>query len=194
MVETKQDLPLLTCSSQAAWEAWLEESHGTSRGVWLRIARREAGMPTVTHDEAVEVALCFGWIDSQAASTDGPFWLQKFTPRGRRSRWSRINRDRAAQLIEQGRMRPAGLSEVERARADGRWNAAYEGSRTATVPEDLASALAANPAAEEFFATLDSRNRYSVLYRIEAAKKPETRARRIAQFVEMLGEHRKLYP
>ncbi|ETK34734.1 hypothetical protein MPTA5024_17665 [Microbispora sp. ATCC PTA-5024] len=140
------------------------------------------------------MALCFGWIDGQKAKFDDEHWLQRFTPRRPGSRWSKVNRDKVTALVNEGRMRPSGLLEIQRAKEDGRWDAAYDGSRTATVPEDLARALAENPAAEEFFATLDSRNRYAVLYRVQDAKKPETRARRIEQYVSMLAEQRKIYP
>jgi len=181
--------------SAAAFESWLAEHHTQSPGVWLRLRKQGSAAPgTVTYAEAVEVALCFGWIDGQKRSLDEDHWLQRFTPRSPRSRWSQINRAKALELIEQGRMRPAGLAEVERARADGRWEAAYAGARTMTVPDDLAAALAANPAAESFFATLDGANRYAVLYRVQDAKRPETRARRIATFVQMLAEGRKLHP
>jgi uncharacterized protein YdeI (YjbR/CyaY-like superfamily) len=148
----------------------------------------------VSHAEAIESALCHGWIDSQARSVDERFWLLKFTPRGRRSKWSRINRDSVGELERRGRMTPAGLAEVERAKQDGRWEAAYEPPSTATVPDDLRRALDAEPALATAFAALDSRNRYSLLFRLHDAKKPETRARRLEQFAAMLREGRKLYP
>jgi uncharacterized protein YdeI (YjbR/CyaY-like superfamily) len=140
------------------------------------------------------VALCYGWIDGQKAKGDDQHWLQRFTPRRSRSRWSKVNRDHVARLVDQGRMRPAGLAEVERAKADGRWEAAYDGPRTSSVPDDLAAALAANPAAATFFETLDRQNRFAVLYRVQDAKRPETRARRIEQYVAMLAEGKKLHP
>jgi uncharacterized protein YdeI (YjbR/CyaY-like superfamily) len=144
--------------------------------------------------QALDVALCYGWIDGQKGKFDDQYWLQRFTPRKPNSKWSKVNRGKVAVLIEQGRMRLAGLAEVERAKTDGRWEAAYDGARTASVPDDLAAALAANPAAAEFFGTLDRQNRYAILYRIQDVKKPETRARRIEQYVAMLAEERKLYP
>jgi uncharacterized protein YdeI (YjbR/CyaY-like superfamily) len=193
-VEPKAELPVLAFPSQRDWEAWLESEHAASRGIWLKLARKGAGVETVSYAEAVEGALCFGWIDGQARSVDDRFWLQKFTPRGRRSKWSRINRDRVGELERLGRMRPPGLAEVERAKQDGRWDAAYEPASTATVPDDLQLALDADPAAAAFFATLNSRNRYAILYRLHDAKKPETRARRLQKLVAMLAEQKKLYP
>ena len=140
------------------------------------------------------MALCHGWIDGQKGKFDDDYWLQRFTPRRTRSKWSKVNRDKATKLIESGEMKPAGLREVERAKADGRWDAAYEAQSEATVPEDLRRELEKNEAAQEFFATLDSTNRYAILYRIQDAKKPETRARRIEKYVTMMNERRKLYP
>jgi len=158
------------------------------------MAKKDSGIASVTHAEALEVALCYGWIDGQRKSEDERHFLQRFTPRTARSTWSKINRDKALKLIEEGRMQPAGLAEVERARADGRWEAAYDAQSVATVPPDLQAALDANPKAAAFFAKLDSRNRYAVLFRTQGAKKPETRARRIGQFVEMLAKGEKIYP
>jgi uncharacterized protein YdeI (YjbR/CyaY-like superfamily) len=162
--------------------------------VWLKLAKAGTGIASVTYAEALEVALCHGWIDGQKGGFDDEFWLQRFTPRKPRSRWSRINRDKATALIERGEMEPAGLREVDAAKADGRWDAAYEGQRTATVPEDLQRALDANPAAAAFFSTLDGANRYAILYRVQDAKKPETRARRIDKYVAMLAAGEKLHP
>jgi uncharacterized protein YdeI (YjbR/CyaY-like superfamily) len=188
------DLPVLAFPSAGAWRDWLDAHHADSPGLWLRIARKGAGVDSVTRAEAVEAALCFGWIDGQGRSLDERHWLQRFTPRRPRSPWSRINREKALELIARGDMRPAGLREVERAQADGRWDAAYEPPSTATVPDDLAAALAGDPAAGEAFTNLDARNRYAILHRLQSAKRPETRARRIAQFVAMLAEGRRLYP
>ena len=190
----KQDLPTLPFASRGAWEQWLEEHHATSRGVWLKFAKKGSGIDSVSHPDALDTAICFGWIDGQSARSDERFWLQRFTPRRARSKWSRINREKATALAEQGRMRSAGLAEVERARGDGRWDAAYEAQSRAGVPEDLQRELDGNPTAKEFFETLDSRNKYAILYRIDDAKRPETRARRIAKYVTMLGEHEKLHP
>ena len=190
----RKGLPILAFESMTAWDSWLAEQHPDSNGVWLKFARKGSGLTSVTYAEAVEVALCYGWIDGQAASFDEACWLQRFGPRRSRSVWSKINRARVEALSEQGRMRPAGLREVERAKADGRWDAAYDPPSTATVPDDLAAALADNPAARDFFAGLNSRNRFAILHRIQGAKKPETRARRIANFVEMLSRGEKIYP
>ncbi|WP_036326491.1 YdeI/OmpD-associated family protein [Microbispora sp. ATCC PTA-5024] len=189
-----RELETLSFPSAAELEAWLAVNHATSAGIWLKLDKKVAGRRSLTYAEALDVALCFGWIDGQKAKFDDEHWLQRFTPRRPGSRWSKVNRDKVTALVNEGRMRPSGLLEIQRAKEDGRWDAAYDGSRTATVPEDLARALAENPAAEEFFATLDSRNRYAVLYRVQDAKKPETRARRIEQYVSMLAEQRKIYP
>jgi uncharacterized protein YdeI (YjbR/CyaY-like superfamily) len=167
-------------------EHWFEENHRGAEELLLKIAKKESGIAGVTHAEALELALCFGWIDSQRRALDERFFLQRFTPRRPRGRWSRINRDKAEELIAAGRMRPAGLAQVEAARADGRWDAAYEGQRSATVPEDLGRALAGNRRAREFFESLDSANRYAILYRLGEAKRPQTRERRLRKFVAML--------
>jgi uncharacterized protein YdeI (YjbR/CyaY-like superfamily) len=188
------ELPIVSFTTREKWRAWLEGEHATSDGVWLKIARSGSGSETVSYADALEVALCFGWIDGQKGKLDDDHWLQRFTPRKASSRWSRINRDKATALIERGEMQPAGLREVEAARADGRWDAAYEGQRTAAVPDDLQRALDANPAAAGFFATLDGRNRYAILYRVQDARKPETRARRIGKYVAMLAAGEKIYP
>ncbi len=188
------DDPELEFATQDAWTAWLEEHHGDASGVWLRLAKKDSGLTSVDYAQALEVALCFGWIDGQSRRLDDRYWVQRFTPRRARSRWSRINRQKATELIERDLMRPAGLAEVERAQADGRWEAAYDSPRTAEVPDDLRAALAANPRADAFFATLNGRNRYAILHRIQEAKRPETRARRIEKFITMLADHRTLYP
>jgi uncharacterized protein YdeI (YjbR/CyaY-like superfamily) len=193
-VEGKDGLPVVAFASPAEWEAWLAEHHASSRGLWVKLAKKESGIPSINYAQALEGALCYGWIDGQKAALDERFWLQRFTPRGARSRWSKINRDKVAQLTEQGRMRPAGLTQVERARADGRWDAAYDSPRRATVPDDLQRALDDNPAASAFFASLDRTNRYAILFRLQDARSPEARARRLEQFLSMLSEGRKLYP
>jgi uncharacterized protein YdeI (YjbR/CyaY-like superfamily) len=187
------DLPRLSFASRAEWDAWLEANHGSSSGVWLMLAKKGSGARTVSRTDALEVALCYGWIDSQAASLDDEVWLQRFTPRTRRSKWSQINRKAAEDLIASGSMRPAGLAEVEAAKQDGRWDIAYASQRTMSVPEDLQRKLDANPAAREFFEQLDSRNRYAILYRIQDAKRPDTRARRIDTFVAMLLERQTIH-
>jgi uncharacterized protein YdeI (YjbR/CyaY-like superfamily) len=190
----KDDLPVVPFDSPGTWEAWLDEHHASSGGVWIKFAKKASGIATVTHAEALDRALCFGWIDGQTAKCDGDWFLQRFTPRRARSKWSRINRDKASELIEQGRMRPAGLREVERAKADGRWEAAYEPASAISVPDDLRRELDQDDVAREFFDTLDSQNRYAILYRLQDAKRPETRARRLARFMSMLKEGRKIHP
>ena len=187
------DLPILLFATPAELEAWLEESAGESEGIWLKIAKKGAPEPSVTYAEALELALCFGWIDSQKRGFDETHFLQRFTPRRPRGRWSRINRDKAEALIAAGSMRPAGMGEVEAARADGRWEAAYEGQRSARVPADLRRELDSNAAAREFFAGLDGANRYAIVYRLDEAKKPETRERRLRKFVAMLERGEKIH-
>ncbi|MFZ4128248.1 YdeI/OmpD-associated family protein [Streptomyces cellulosae] len=187
--------PVLGFSTQEEFEAWLEEHQGDAEGLWLRIPRKGSGLKGVDYATALESALCFGWIDGQKRSLDETYWVQRFTPRRARSRWSAVNRQKTIELIERGRMRPAGLGEVERAQADGRWEAAYAGQRSAVVPDDLRAALDAAPVgAREFFEGLDSRNRYAILHRIEEAKRAGTRAARIEKFVAMLARGEKLYP
>jgi uncharacterized protein YdeI (YjbR/CyaY-like superfamily) len=187
-VIAKDGLPVIPFASTAAWEAWLEANHTGSTGLWLQIAKKASGIPTVTYAEALEVALCFGWIDGQKGSYDDSYFVQRFTPRRPRSKWSKINVDKVTALIEAGRMRPAGLAQVEAAKADGRWEAAYGGMVTITVPDDLQAALDANPAAQAFFDQLSRTNRYAVLYRVYDAKRADTRANRIAMCVQMLAE------
>ena len=178
----------------AKWRAWLSDRHASADGLWLKIAKKDAPQGTLSYAEALDEALCFGWIDAQTRGLDDDYWLKRFTPRKHGSRWSKINTQKAEALIAAGRMQPAGLAEVESARADGRWDAAYAGPRSITVPDDLAAALAANTVAADFFSTLNSLNRYAILYRIGTVKRPETRARKIAQYVEMLAEHKTIHP
>jgi uncharacterized protein YdeI (YjbR/CyaY-like superfamily) len=185
------ELPVLELDTVEGWDAWLVAEAGSSPGVWLTIGKRGAG---ISYGDALDVALTHGWIDGQKRALDDDHWLQRFTPRRPGSRWSKINTERVERLIAAGRMRPAGTLAVEEARADGRWEAAYAGSRQATVPPDLQRALDQVPAAAAFFGGLDAANRYAVLYRIEQAKRPETRARRIADFVAMLAEGRTIHP
>jgi uncharacterized protein YdeI (YjbR/CyaY-like superfamily) len=187
------ELPIHLFAGPPELEAWLEQNHDSCDGVWLKIAKKGAAEQSVTYAEAIELALCFGWIDSQKRGFDDQHFLQRFTPRRPRGRWSRINREKAEALIDAGKMRPAGLAEVEAAKADGRWAAAYEGQRTAKVPADLQRELDATPAAAEFFASLDGANRYAIVYRLEEAKKPETRERRLRKFVAMLERGEKIH-
>ena len=194
MKSMRVELEILFFESPADWLAWLEENHASACGVWLRLAKKASSLFSVTYAEGVEGALCYGWIDGQSKKYDADSWLQKFTPRAKRSLWSKINRDKALQLIQDGAMQPAGLREVERAREDGRWDAAYDSPSQAPVPLDLQARLDASPAASECFALLSSQNRYAILFRLQTAKRPETRARRIEQFIAMLEQGEKLYP
>jgi uncharacterized protein YdeI (YjbR/CyaY-like superfamily) len=191
---TAADQPTKSFATQRAFETWLARNHDRSDGIWLTIARKASAVRSVTYAEAVEVALCYGWIDGQGKRFDDDRYVQKFTPRRARSRWSKINRDRAMGLVECGRMQPAGLREIERAKADGRWEAAYDSPKTMVVPDDLRDALRRDKKADAAFAALDGRNRYAILFQVHDAKRPETRARRIAKFVTMLSEGKKLYP
>jgi uncharacterized protein YdeI (YjbR/CyaY-like superfamily) len=188
------DLPIKPFTSQKTFTTWLAKHHATSNGIWIKFAKKDSGIRSIVYAEAVEASLCYGWIDGQALKFDERYYLQRFTPRRAKSRWSKINRDKASALITSGAMRPAGLAEVERARADGRWDAAYSSPKNVQIPEELARAFARNAKARKAFETLDSRNRYAVLYRVEAAKKPETRTRLAKQFVEMLANGETPYP
>jgi uncharacterized protein YdeI (YjbR/CyaY-like superfamily) len=190
----QRDLPILAFSSEAKWAAWLKKNHENSSGLWLKIAKKGSGLPSVSYDEALNVALRYGWIDGQKGKFDDDYWVQRFTPRRSRSKWSKINRTKATALIEAGQMEPAGLREVERAQADGRWDAAYEGQRTASVPPDLQQELDSNETARRFFESLSGVNRYAILYRIQDAKRPETRRRRIEKYIQMLSEGKTIHP
>ena len=192
--KTAAELPMKLFKSPADWEKWLANHHAKSPGLWLQLAKKDSGLRSVTYAEAVSVALCYGWIDGQRKSFDERISLQKFTPRGPRSIWSQINRDKVQALIDAGRMQPAGLAAIERARQNGQWDAAYTSPKNSSVPDDLQAALDANPKAKAFFATLKSNNRYAILFRLQTAKKAETRARRLEQFVAMLARGEKFYP
>jgi uncharacterized protein YdeI (YjbR/CyaY-like superfamily) len=185
-IDASADTPTLFQNAQA-FETWLTQHHASSTGLWLKIAKRGAEEASVTYPEAVEIALCWGWIDGQKKSLDAQHFLQRFTPRRARSVWSKVNVEKVARLIEAGRMQAPGLAQVEAAQANGRWARAYDGARTAVVPDDLMVALDAAPQAKAFFSTLNASNRYAVLWRIQTAVKAETRARRVAQLVEMMG-------
>ncbi len=178
---------------QQDWAAWLEGNHGTSSGVWLQMAKKDAGGSSVSYDEAIEIALCYGWIDGQKKAHSEQYWLQKFTPRSSKSLWSKINKEKALVLINAGKMQPSGLKEIERAKNDGRWGAAYDSASQSNVPSDFQLALDGNAQAKNFFETLDRRNRYAVLFRIQTAKTAETRERKILQFVQMLERHEKIH-
>jgi len=187
-------LPIILFEDQQAWADWLDLNHTTSSGLWLRIAKKVSGTASVSYAEALDVALCYGWIDGQKYGYDEGSWLQKFTPRRPKSIWSKINREKALALIESGRMQAAGLQEIERAKQDGRWDAAYDSQRNAELPADFQAELNKHPEASAFWATLNSRNRYPIVFRLQTAKKPETRAKRIAEFIAMLERHEKFYP
>ena len=178
--------------SGEAFERWLEEHADSSDGIWIRIAKKHTGIASLDWKAGVDAALCFGWIDGQAKRIDDDHYVQRFTPRRARSTWSKVNREKVAALEAAGRMRPRGVAEVERAKADGRWDAAYDGSATATVPDDFAAALEAAGQRAAFDAQ-SSQNRYAMLHRIQTAKRPETRARRIAKFAEMLANGERIH-
>lgn len=187
-------LPVRLFEQQPDWLKWLTENHSTSSGVWLQLAKKGGTMRSMSYDEAIEVALCFGWFDGQKKAQDDQYWLQKVTPRSVKSVWSKLNKEKALALIQSGKMTPAGLKEIERAQLDGRWDAAYDSASRSSVPEDFQSALNDNAPAKQFFETLDRRNRYAVLFRIQTAKNTETRAKKIAQFVQMLAKNEKIHP
>jgi uncharacterized protein YdeI (YjbR/CyaY-like superfamily) len=189
----KKDLPIIHFESQRDWEKWLEENHASSGGVWIKFAKKDSGIDSVSYPQALDIALCYGWIDGQKASFDDGFWLQRFTRRGPKSKWSKINCKKATELIASGKMKASGIKEIELARQDGRWEKAYESQSKIAVPDDLQKKLDENPRAREFFADLDSKNRYAILYRIHDAKKPETRLRRIEKFIIMLKEGKKIH-
>ena len=181
-------------TSADAFHTWLAKNHATSPGIWIRIAKKSSGVRTVTHPEALDIALCYGWIDGKRKALDETYFLQLFTPRTKRSVWSKINRGKVTDLIAAGRMQPAGHAEIERAKADGRWESAYDSVRNATVPDDLRKFLDRKPRAKKFFESLSSQNRYAILWRLMTAKRPETRAKRFAQFTAMLEKGEKIYP
>ena len=185
---------MIAFASREAWDAWLSAQPANVKGLWLKFAKKSSGIPTVSRDDAIDTALCHGWIDGQLDPFDDKYWLVRFTPRKPTSIWSAKNRARALELVKLGRMRPAGMREIERARSDGRWDAAYASQRTAELPEDLAAALARNPKASAFFATLNRVNRYAILHRTHTAKKAETRAARIVKFVAMLAKGETIHP
>jgi uncharacterized protein YdeI (YjbR/CyaY-like superfamily) len=194
MAKAKRDLPVVAFKSQQAWDAWLTSQDARSKGLWLKLAKKSSGIASVSRPEAIDTALCHGWIDGQLDSFDDNYWLVRFTPRQSTSKWSEKNRTRALELVALKRMQPAGLREIERAKKDGRWNGAYAPQSTAQVPDDLGAALAKNKAAKSFFETLDSANRYAILHRIHVAKKTETRVARIEKYVAMLIEGKTIHP
>ncbi len=187
-------LSIMLFETQQDWERWLTEHHTATVGIWLKIAKKETGIPSVNYSEALDSALCYGWIDGQKASFDDQYWLQKFTPRRPKSIWSKVNCDKATALIAEGRMQPEGIRQVELAKTDGRWESAYESQSKITIPADFQSELDKNQKAKDFYSTLNSINRYAILFRIHSAKKPATRSARINKFIEMLSNNQKIYP
>jgi uncharacterized protein YdeI (YjbR/CyaY-like superfamily) len=188
-----KDIPVALFDNQVQWRDWLEDNHQQAQGIWLKLAKKSSGVVSVSYAEALEEALCYGWIDSQKQGYDDNFWLQKFTPRGIKSIWSKVNVKSAEILIDSGRMKPAGLESVELAKHDGRWQAAYDSPATNTIPEDFQVALDKNPEAKRFFETLNKANTYAFCWRIQTAKKPETRKARIEKFIDMLSKNEKLH-
>ncbi len=193
-MKNAEKFPIMLFVDQPAWEAWLAEHHPETEGIWLKLAKKGAASPSISYAEALECALCYGWIDGQKAACDEQYWLQKFTPRRPRSIWSKVNCAKATELIEAGKMQPAGLRQVELAKADGRWERAYDGQGKITIPDDFQCELDKTPQAQVFFSTLDSTNRYAILFRIQTAQKSTTRAARIQKFIEMLSKQEKIYP
>jgi uncharacterized protein YdeI (YjbR/CyaY-like superfamily) len=192
--DLKSGLPILGFASGDAWRDWLAAQPRTSKGLWLKLAKKDSGIASVSKQEAIDGALCHGWIDGQLDKFDDRYWLTRFTPRKPKSKWSEVNRTRAISLIEQGLMRPAGLKEIDDAKADGRWNAAYAPQRTVDIPVDLQRALDAVPRAKRLFEALDSANRYAILYRVQTAKTPEKRAMHIEKHVAMLARGETIHP
>lgn len=180
--------------SKRDWSEWLDKNHAKSSGIWLRLAKKDSRLASVTYKEALDVALCYGWIDGQKKPENDQTWLQRFVPRSAKSVWSKINREKAQALIESGAMKPAGLAAIDNAKTNGRWEAAYDSQSKATVPPDFEAALGSSPRAKTFFASLESRNRYAILWRIQTAKRPETRARKIREFLAMLEKQEKFHP
>src|SRR5215207_4004661 len=193
LMMTPAELPTKPFANKKKWADWLAKQHGKSAGVWLKLAKKDSGIKSITYEEALDVALCYGWIDGQKKGFDDKYWLQKFTPRGKKSIWSKINTEKAERLIASGQMQPAGLMAIEVAKQDGRWEAAYASQKNILVPEDFQAALAKNKKALAFFGTLKSAERYSFLFRLHNAKKPETRAKHIRNFVEMLEKGDKIH-
>jgi uncharacterized protein YdeI (YjbR/CyaY-like superfamily) len=187
------DSPPRLFKNQDAWESWLEKNHSKSTGIWLRLAKKGSTLKSISRVDALESALCYGWIDGQARPENERTWLQRFVPRSRRSIWSKINREKVENLINRGRVKPAGLRAIEDAKNCGRWDAAYDSPSRSAVPDDFQAALTTNPRANEFFQTLDRANRYAILFRIQTVKKAETRARKIREFIAMLARHEKIH-
>lgn len=194
MKQQSVDLPILSFETQSSLEDWLKSNAASSAGVWLQIAKKNSGIASVSYDEAVESALCYGWIDSHKKTYDEKTWIQKFTPRGARSIWSKVNTEKAEALIAAGRMTEQGLKAIEKAKQNGNWDNAYEPQSVATMPEDFAKELEQNSKAKAFYDMLNGQNKYAILFRIRNAKKQETRTKRIQQFISMLERGEKIYP
>ena len=192
-VNVRSELPVKLFKNKGDWATWLDKNQAISLGLWLRIAKKSSDIKSVTYAEALEIAICYGWIDGQKKTCDEFTWLQKFTPRGARSIWSAINREKAGELIRNGQMKPAGLNAIERAKEKGQWAAAYDSQSKIALPEDFQAELDKHTKAKAFFITLDSANRYAILFRLQTARKPETRAKRLQQFIVMLEKHEKLH-
>jgi len=187
------ELPILPFASKKKWADWLAKQYDKTTGIWIKIAKKDSGILSLTYEEALDVALCYGWIDGQKKGFDDQYWLQKFTPRGPKSIWSKINTEKAEGLIASGKMKPAGLKAIEAAKNDGRWEAAYASQKNISIPEDFQAALEKNKKAKAFFSTLKSAERYSFLFRLHNIKKPEMRANRIQKFIEMLERGEKIH-
>ena len=194
MKQQAAELPIIFFESQSAFEGWLNTNATTAPGVWLQLAKKNSGIASISYDEAVESALCYGWIDSQGKSFDDKTWIQKYTPRGKKSIWSKVNKEKAEVLLTNGRMTPAGLQAIELAKQNGNWDKAYEPQSTASLPEDFAAMLENNAKAKVFYDSLNSRNKYAILFRLQHASKLETRLKRMQQFLEMLEKGEKIYP
>jgi len=194
MKQQAAELPIILFESQSAFEGWLNANATTAPGVWLQLAKKNSGIASISYDEAVESALCYGWIDSQGKSFDDKTWIQKYTPRGKKSIWSKVNKEKAEVLVINGRMTPAGLQAIELAKQNGNWDKAYEQQSTASLPEDFAAMLENNAKAKAFYDSLNSRNKYAILFRFQHASKLETRLKRMQQFLEMLEKGEKIYP
>lgn len=194
MVKKSSDLPVMSFADPLSFESWLDDNCDTSPGIRLQIAKKNSGVVTVSYNEALEVALCYGWVDSQKEALDEKTWLQRFTPRGAKSIWSKINKEKAEQLITNGRMKTSGYKAIEEAKKNGNWDKAYESQSIASLPEDFAIELERNAQAKAFYDTLDRQNKYAIVFRIHNAKKQETREKRIRQFIQMLEKGEKIYP
>ncbi|HVV25719.1 MAG TPA: YdeI/OmpD-associated family protein [Candidatus Saccharimonadales bacterium] len=192
-METYKNLPVALFDNRLGWHDWLEKNYARQKGLWLKLAKKSSGKPSVSYDEALEEALCYGWIDGQKQAYDEEYWLQKFSPRGPKSIWSKVNVAKVEVLIRAGKMRPAGLAAIDSAKRDGRWDAAYDSPSTAAVPADFQAALDNNPKAKQFFETLNRANVYAFCWRIQTAKKPATRKVRIEKFINMLQKGEKLH-